>query len=38
MDDTGSFDAIDDGWLELRILMTDTQILKMIQQSIDQCA
>ena len=37
MDDTGSLDSVDDGWLELRILMTDTQILKMIQQSIDQC-
>ena len=38
VDYTRPLDAVDDGWLELRILVTDTQILKMIQQSVHECA
>ena len=32
--DARPFYSVDDGWCELWILMTDTQILEMIQESV----
>jgi hypothetical protein len=38
MYDSGSFDSIDDRWSELWVLMTDTQILKMIEECVHECS